>query len=63
MAGGQDVRFRGRVLPGERVEVRRVLESVERKGKAPGFLLLTVAKTYGTDRGELIGVTERFIIR
>ncbi|TDC46542.1 hypothetical protein E1281_27760 [Actinomadura sp. KC345] len=63
MAGGQDVRFRGRVLPGERVEVRRVLESVERKGKGAGFLLLTVAKTYGTERSELIEVTERFIVR
>ena len=63
MAGGQDVRFRGRVQPGERVEVRRVLESVERKGKGAGFLLLTVAKAYGTGRGELIEVTERFIVR
>jgi acyl dehydratase len=63
MAGGQDVRLLGRVLPGERLEVRRVLESVERKGKGAGFLLLTVAKTYGTERGPLIEVTERFIVR
>ncbi|XVQ09807.1 FAS1-like dehydratase domain-containing protein [Spirillospora sp. CA-255316] len=67
MAGGQDVRWRGRVRPGERVEVRRVLESVERKGtregEEAGFLLLTVAKTYGTERGPLIEVTERFIVR
>jgi acyl dehydratase len=63
MAGGQDVRFLGRMRPGERVEVRRVLESVERKGRGAGFLLLTVAKTYGTERGPLIEVTERFIVR
>jgi acyl dehydratase len=63
MAGGQDVRFLGKAHPGERVEVRRVLESVERKGKGAGFLLLTVAKTYGTERGGLAEVTERFIVR
>ncbi|MFI0445559.1 MaoC family dehydratase N-terminal domain-containing protein [Actinomadura sp. 6N118] len=63
MAGGQDVRWLGRPRPGERLEVRHVLESVERKGKGAGFLLLTVAKTYGTERGPLIEVTERFIVR
>jgi hypothetical protein len=63
MAGGQDVRLLGRVRPGERVEVRRTLESVERKGEAPGFLLLTVAKSYRTERGPFTEVIERFIVR
>lgn len=63
MAGGQDVRPVRTVLPGERVEVRRVLESVERKGSEAGFLLLTVTKTYGTERGTLVEVVERFIVR
>ncbi|WP_395103862.1 MaoC family dehydratase N-terminal domain-containing protein [Actinomadura sp. SCN-SB] len=63
MAGGQDVRFLGEARPGERIEVRRVLESVERKGKGAGFLLLTVVKTYASERGPLAEVTERFIVR
>lgn len=63
MAGGQDVRFLADVRPGDAIEVRRTLESVERKGRGEGFLLLTVAKTYGADRGPLAQVTERYIVR
>lgn len=63
MAGGQDVRWRGTARPGERVAMDRVLRSVERKGRGPGFLLLTVDKTYSTERGPLAEVTERFIVR
>ena len=64
MAGGQDVRWLADVRPGDRIEVRRTLTSVERKGRGTGFLLLTVEKTYGTaERGALTEVTERFIAR
>lgn len=63
MAGGQDVRWLGEVRPGDEIEVRRTLEAVERKGKGPGFLLLTVGKTYGTERGALVQVTEKYIVR
>lgn len=63
MAGGQDVRWRGEVRPGDRIEMRRVLTAVERKGGEEGFLLLTVEKTYGAARGTLLEVTERFIVR
>ncbi|GAB3969827.1 hypothetical protein GCM10029978_041970 [Actinoallomurus acanthiterrae] len=64
MAGGQDVRWLADVRPGDRIEVRRTLTAVERKGRGTGFLLLTVEKTYGTaERGALAEVTERFIVR
>lgn len=64
MAGGQDVRWIADVRPGDRIEVRRTLTAVERKGRGTGFLLLTVEKTYGTaERGVLAEVTERFIVR
>ncbi|GAA4627905.1 hypothetical protein GCM10023196_042070 [Actinoallomurus vinaceus] len=64
MAGGQDVRWIADVQPGDRIEVRRTLTAVERKGRGTGFLLLTVEKTYGTaERGVLAEVTERFIVR
>jgi acyl dehydratase len=64
MAGGQDVRWVADVRPGDRIEVRRTLVAVERKGRGTGFLLLTVEKTYGTAvRGILVEVTERFIVR
>ncbi|GAA4486542.1 hypothetical protein GCM10023191_012940 [Actinoallomurus oryzae] len=64
MAGGQDVRWVADVRPGDRIDVRRTLTTVERKGRGAGFLLLTVEKTYGTaERGVLAEVTERFIVR
>jgi hypothetical protein len=64
MAGGQEVRWAGQVRPGDAIEVGRTLTSVERKGRGAGFLLLTVEKTYGTaERGTLVEVTERFIVR
>ncbi|MGW1780850.1 FAS1-like dehydratase domain-containing protein [Streptomyces sp. NPDC002143] len=69
MAGGQDVRFRAEVRPGDRLRMRRVLTGVARKGGGAGFLLLTVEKTYAAERGalveavEIIDVTERFIVR
>ncbi|WP_405927123.1 MaoC family dehydratase N-terminal domain-containing protein [Streptomyces sp. NBC_00035] len=62
MAGGQDVRWRGEVRVGDRIEMRRAVTAVERK--STGFLLVTVEKTYGTaDDDTLIEVTERFIVR
>jgi acyl dehydratase len=64
MAGGQDVRWLSEVRPGDAIEMSRTLTSVERKGSGTGFLLLTVEKTYGTaERGALVEVTERFIVR
>ncbi|MGW3288149.1 FAS1-like dehydratase domain-containing protein [Streptomyces sp. NPDC001002] len=63
MAGGQDVRWVGAVRAGDRIELRRTLTDVERKGGGEGFLLLTVEKTYGSARGTLVEVTERFIVR
>lgn len=63
MAGGQDVRWTGEVRPGEVIEMNRALTAVERKGTGEGFLLLTVEKAYGTARGTLVEVTERFIVR
>ncbi|MFC4503666.1 MULTISPECIES: FAS1-like dehydratase domain-containing protein [Streptomyces] len=63
MAGGQDVRWIDTVRPGDRIEMRRTLTAVERKGGGAGFLLLTVLKTYAAGRGTLIEVTERFIVR
>lgn len=63
MAGGQDVRWVGAVRAGDRIELRRTLTGVERKGSGEGFLLLTVEKTYGSARGTLVEVTERFIVR
>ena len=64
MAGGQDIRWIGTVRPGDDVQMRRTLTSVERKGRGASFLLLTVQKTYGTaERGTLVEVTERFIVR
>ncbi|MFD0689190.1 FAS1-like dehydratase domain-containing protein [Actinomadura fibrosa] len=64
MAGGQDVRWIADVRPGDRIDVRRTLTEVARKGRGAGFLLLTVEKTYGTaERGALVEVTERLIVR
>jgi acyl dehydratase len=63
MAGGQEVRWIGEVRPGDRIELRRALTAVERKGRGEGFLLLTVEKTCGTAREILVEVTERFIVR
>ncbi|MEU9150326.1 MaoC family dehydratase N-terminal domain-containing protein [Streptomyces sp. NPDC048417] len=64
MAGGQAVRWIEAVRPGDRIEMRRTLAAVERKGSGEGFLLLTVEKAYGAaDRGTLVEVTERFIVR
>ncbi|MGW1208793.1 FAS1-like dehydratase domain-containing protein [Streptomyces sp. NPDC002499] len=63
MAGGQDVRWVGVVRAGDRIELRRTLTDVERKGSGEGFLLLTVEKTYNSARGTLVEVTERFIVR
>ena len=63
MAGGQDVRWVGAVRAGDLIELRRALTAVERKGVGEGFLLLTVEKVYGAERGTLIEVTERFIVR
>ncbi|MGP4043839.1 FAS1-like dehydratase domain-containing protein [Streptomyces sp. 2A115] len=63
MAGGQDVRWTGEVRPGDRIEMRHALTAVERKGTGDGFLLLTVEKTYGSARGTMVEVTERFIVR
>ncbi|MCX4458257.1 MaoC family dehydratase N-terminal domain-containing protein [Streptomyces sp. NBC_01728] len=63
MAGGQEVRWTGDVRPGDRIDVRRAVTAVQRKGAAPGFLLITVDKTYTTGRGLLAEVTERFIVR
>ncbi|WP_405865939.1 MULTISPECIES: MaoC family dehydratase N-terminal domain-containing protein [unclassified Streptomyces] len=62
MAGGQEVRWAGDVRAGDRIEVRRSLTAVERK--SAGFLLLTVDKRYAAaERGVLVEVTERFIVR
>ncbi|MFE5123851.1 MaoC family dehydratase N-terminal domain-containing protein [Streptomyces sp. NPDC056669] len=63
MAGGQEVRFSGEVRAGDRIQVRRVLTDVERKGSGTPFLLLTVEKTYTAERGTLVRVRERFIVR
>lgn len=63
MAGGQAVRWVGAVRAGDRIELRRALTSVERKGVGEGFLLLTMEKVYGAERGRLVEVTERFIVR
>jgi len=63
MAGGQDVRWVGEVRAGDLIELRRALTAVERKGVGEGFLLLTVEKVYGSARGTLVEVTERFIVR
>ncbi|MEU5030605.1 FAS1-like dehydratase domain-containing protein [Streptomyces milbemycinicus] len=63
MAGGQMVRFNDEVRVGDRIEVRRVLTDVERKGSGTPFLLLTVEKTYAAERGTLAWVRERFIVR
>lgn len=63
MAGGQEVRWTGEVRPGDRIDVRRAVTAVERKGAAPGFLLISVDKAYTTGRGVLVAVTERFIVR
>ncbi|MFG3025497.1 MaoC family dehydratase N-terminal domain-containing protein [Streptomyces sp. NPDC048254] len=63
MAGGQAVRWIEAVRPGDRIELRRRLTAVERKGSGAGFLLLTVEKAYGAERGTLVEVTERFIVR
>nr|WSY57253.1 MaoC family dehydratase N-terminal domain-containing protein [Streptomyces sp. NBC_00886] len=54
MAGGQDVRWVGAVRAGDRIELRRALTAVERKGSGAGFLLLTVEKVYGAARGTLV---------
>ncbi|WP_217548148.1 MaoC family dehydratase N-terminal domain-containing protein [Streptomyces sp. GbtcB6] len=61
MAGGQAVRWVGEVRVGDRVEVRRAVTAVDRK--RPDLLLITVEKTYAAERGPLIEVTERFIVR
>jgi acyl dehydratase len=64
LAGGQDVRWLGEVRAGDAIEMSRTLASVEHKGSGAGFLLLTVEKIYGTaERGALVEVTERFIVR
>ncbi|WP_078651187.1 FAS1-like dehydratase domain-containing protein [Streptomyces xylophagus] len=63
MAGGQDVRWVGEVRAGDLIDLRRALTAVERKGVGEGFLLLTVEKVYGSARGTLVEVTERFIVR
>ncbi|MEU7768193.1 MaoC family dehydratase N-terminal domain-containing protein [Nocardia sp. NPDC049190] len=65
MAGGQTITFHRPVRIDDPITVRRVLDTVERKGK-PGseFLLLTVSKTYRARRaGDLATVIERFIVR
>jgi hypothetical protein len=63
MAGGQDVRWVDAVRAGDLIELRRALTAVERKGVGEGFLLLTMEKVYGAERGTLVEVTERFIVR
>lgn len=63
MAGGQDVRWVGEVRAGDLIELRRALTAVQRKGVGEGFLLLTMEKVYGAERGPLVEVTERFIVR
>jgi acyl dehydratase len=63
MAGGQDVRWVDAVRAGDLIELRRALTAVERKGVGGGFLLLTMEKVYGAQRGPLVEVTERFIVR
>ncbi|MEV5832747.1 MaoC family dehydratase N-terminal domain-containing protein [Nocardia sp. NPDC052112] len=65
MAGGQNITFHHPVPLGDPIAVRRILDTVERKGR-PGseFLLLTVSKVYRTlGAGDLATVTERFIVR
>jgi len=63
MAGGQAVRWIAAARAGDRIELRRALTAVERKGSGEGFILLTVEKVYGSVRGTLVEVTERFIVR
>lgn len=63
MAGGQDVRWVDAVRAGDLIELRRALTAVERKGVGEGFLLFTMEKVYGAERGTLVEVTERFIVR
>ncbi|WP_019068162.1 FAS1-like dehydratase domain-containing protein [Streptomyces hokutonensis] len=63
MAGGQAVRWIAAARAGDRIELRRALTAVERKGSGEGFVLLTVEKVYGSVRGTLVEVTERFIVR
>ena len=63
MAGGQDVRWVGEVRAGDLIELRRALTAVQRKGVGEGFLLLTMEKVYGAERGPLVEVTKRFIVR
>ncbi|MEV6507338.1 hypothetical protein [Streptomyces sp. NPDC051642] len=63
MAGGQDVRWVGAVRARDLIELRRAPTAVEREGVGDGFLLLTIEKEYGAERGTLVEVTERFIVR
>jgi 3-methylfumaryl-CoA hydratase len=64
MAGGQEVRWLGKARPGDDIRMDRRVRSVERKrGPSAGFLVLTVDKSYrATGRGDLVRVTERFIV-
>jgi acyl dehydratase len=64
MAGGQEVRWIREVRPGDAIVMRRVLSAVERKQGSTEFLLFTMDKAYScAERGILVEVTERFIVR
>jgi hypothetical protein len=65
MAGGQQIVFLAPTPLGEEIEVIRVIEKVESKGRPDSpFLLITVVKSYrAAVAGELATVTERFIVR
>lgn len=65
MAGGQDIVFRLPPPLSEEIELSRVIDAVERKGRPDSpFLLITVVKSYrAAVAGELAIVTERFIVR
>lgn len=64
MAGGQEVRWLSEAGPGDDVQMDRRLRSVQRKhGRSGDFLVLTADKSYqAAGRGELVQVTERFIV-
>ncbi|WP_280435522.1 hypothetical protein [Nocardia carnea] len=65
MAGGQRIDFRRATPLCENIEVRRIVERVDWKGRgSTRFVLITVGKAYyAATAGHLLSVTEGFIVR